>query len=154
MIALQNGFFLFHAQFFFALSAPLLFAKLLVIGQIYVSLGAMTQVGLYDLGNVWSGTGGDPTFDMHVYFVNTDDQMSMCVDASSRVKGRHPTQAQCCMFPPPHPMRLKTARVAWSTLSFGLEARNDWREASALKTITILSFPACHGSFLAPGPLR
>eukprot|EP00752_Nemacystus_decipiens_P011859 g10519.t1 len=44
MIALNNDFFLFHAQFFYALSAPLLFSRLLVLSQIDATLGPMTQV--------------------------------------------------------------------------------------------------------------
>ncbi|CAM9206508.1 unnamed protein product [Ectocarpus fasciculatus] len=44
MIALDDQFFLFHAQFFYALSAPLLFSRLLVLSQIDGTLGPMTQV--------------------------------------------------------------------------------------------------------------
>ena len=46
MIALDQNdeFFLFHAQFFYALSAPLLFSRLLVLSQIDATLGPMTQV--------------------------------------------------------------------------------------------------------------
>ncbi|CBN74318.1 Ankyrin Repeat Transient Receptor Potential Channel [Ectocarpus siliculosus] len=44
MIALDDKFFLFHAQFFYALSAPLLFSRLLVLSQIDATLGPMTQV--------------------------------------------------------------------------------------------------------------
>ncbi|CAM9931417.1 unnamed protein product, partial [Ectocarpus sp. 13 AM-2016] len=43
MIALDDDFFLFHAQFFYAASAPLLFSRLLVLSQIDVTLGPMTQ---------------------------------------------------------------------------------------------------------------
>lgn len=35
---------LFYAQFFYALSAPLLFSRLLVLSQIDATLGPMTQV--------------------------------------------------------------------------------------------------------------
>eukprot|EP00903_Cladosiphon_okamuranus_P014653 g13587.t1 len=44
MLALNDDFFLFHAQFFLALSAPLLFWRLLVLSQIDSTLGPMTQV--------------------------------------------------------------------------------------------------------------
>ncbi|CAM9154277.1 unnamed protein product, partial [Ectocarpus fasciculatus] len=44
MIALDDDFFLFHAQFFYAASAPLLFSRLLVLSQIDATLGPMTQV--------------------------------------------------------------------------------------------------------------
>lgn len=47
MIALQEESVLFHAQFFYALSAPLLFSRLLVLSQIDATLGPMTQVGLH-----------------------------------------------------------------------------------------------------------
>ncbi|CAM9807163.1 unnamed protein product [Ectocarpus sp. 6 AP-2014] len=43
MIALDDDFFLFHAQFFYAASAPLLFSRLLVLSQIDATLGPMTQ---------------------------------------------------------------------------------------------------------------
>lgn len=45
MMALNSEDFLFHAQFFYALSAPLLFSRLLVLSQIDATLGPMTQVG-------------------------------------------------------------------------------------------------------------
>ncbi|CAM9233322.1 unnamed protein product, partial [Ectocarpus sp. 12 AP-2014] len=44
MIALDDDSFFFHAQFFYAISAPLLFSRLLVLAQIDTTLGPMTQV--------------------------------------------------------------------------------------------------------------
>ncbi|CAB1107646.1 unnamed protein product [Ectocarpus sp. CCAP 1310/34] len=41
---LDDKFFLFHARFFYALSAPRLFSRLLVLSQIDATLGPMTQV--------------------------------------------------------------------------------------------------------------
>ena len=46
MAALEKEPLLFHAQFFYALSAPLLFSRLLVLSQIDATLGPMTQVSL------------------------------------------------------------------------------------------------------------
>lgn len=40
----DSKFDLFYAQFFYALSAPLLFSRLLVLSQIDATLGPMTQV--------------------------------------------------------------------------------------------------------------
>lgn len=44
MSALSNEFFLFHAQFFYALSAPFLLSRMLLLSQINATLGPMTQV--------------------------------------------------------------------------------------------------------------
>lgn len=69
MIALDNDFFLFYAQFFYALSAPLLFSRLLMLAQIYATLGPMTQVGIHGfVVVVFSRTGGCQNLNMVGYW--------------------------------------------------------------------------------------